>query len=69
MVCRGDFDIVHGSGNENVSPVLLVENNLGLASWCVKHVYQYAYAKVFQHTQKIWRYGEITVNCIIHSLS
>lgn len=31
---------------QNKSPVLLVENCLGLESWCVKHVYMFCYTEI-----------------------
>lgn len=41
---RGAFDIVPVENNtRNKSPVLHLENCLGLESWCVKHVYIYCY--------------------------
>ncbi|KAF2349730.1 Protein prenyltransferase alpha subunit [Trinorchestia longiramus] len=54
----GDFDVVPSSGEENVSPVVLVEGNLGIASWCVKHVYAYAYHSCLQCKTKLWSYDE-----------
>ncbi|CAG4935084.1 unnamed protein product [Colias eurytheme] len=41
------FDIVPVDSNfRNKSPVLCVENCLGLESWCVKHVYMYCYSEI-----------------------
>lgn len=41
---RCAFDIVPVESNfKNKSPVLHIENCLGLESWCVKHVYIYCY--------------------------
>ncbi|KAI8428737.1 hypothetical protein MSG28_007423 [Choristoneura fumiferana] len=41
------FDIVPVDSNfKNKSPVLHVENCLGLESWCVKHVYMYCYSEL-----------------------
>ncbi|XP_075979699.1 protein prenyltransferase alpha subunit repeat-containing protein tempura [Anticarsia gemmatalis] len=41
------FDIVPvESNNQNKSPVLHLENCLGLESWCVKHVYMYCYSEL-----------------------
>lgn len=34
--------------NQNKSPVIHVEHNLGIESWCVKHVYSYAYKKILE---------------------
>lgn len=41
------FDIVPVDTNfQNKSPVLHLENCLGLESWCVKHVYMYCYTEL-----------------------
>ncbi|XP_049871470.1 protein prenyltransferase alpha subunit repeat-containing protein 1 [Pectinophora gossypiella] len=41
------FDIVPVESNfQNKSPVLHLENCLGLESWCVKHVYMYCYTEL-----------------------
>ncbi|XP_045501295.1 protein prenyltransferase alpha subunit repeat-containing protein 1 [Colias croceus] len=41
------FDIVPVDSNfRNKSPVLCVENCLGLESWCVKHVYMYCFSEI-----------------------
>lgn len=41
------FDIVPVESNfQNKSPVLHMENCLGLESWCVKHVYMYCYSEL-----------------------
>ncbi|XP_013183692.2 protein prenyltransferase alpha subunit repeat-containing protein 1 [Amyelois transitella] len=41
------FDIVPVDTNfRNKSPVLHLENCLGLESWCVKHVYMYCYSEI-----------------------
>lgn len=39
------FDIIHLPSNQNTnkSPVIHEANNLGLESWCVQHVYEYAH--------------------------
>ncbi|ROT68196.1 Protein prenyltransferase alpha subunit repeat-containing protein 1 [Penaeus vannamei] len=46
-----EFDIVFSLGEVNRSPVVHVEHKLGLESWCVKHVYAYAYAKIMGSKQ------------------
>lgn len=44
---RCSFEIVPVEANfQNKSPVLLVENCLGLESWCVKHVYMFCYTEI-----------------------
>ncbi|XP_034833335.1 protein prenyltransferase alpha subunit repeat-containing protein 1 [Maniola hyperantus] len=41
------FDVVPMDNNfQNKSPVLHLENCLGLESWCVKHVYMYCYSEL-----------------------
>ncbi|XP_055613309.1 protein prenyltransferase alpha subunit repeat-containing protein 1-B isoform X2 [Uranotaenia lowii] len=35
--------------NTNKSPVVHVEHNLGLQSWCVKYVYEYAHRLILRH--------------------
>ncbi|KAL4710964.1 hypothetical protein ACJJTC_017929 [Scirpophaga incertulas] len=41
------FDIVPVEANfQNKSPVLNLENCIGLESWCVKHVYMYCYSEL-----------------------
>ncbi|CAH2257775.1 protein prenyltransferase alpha subunit repeat-containing protein 1 [Pararge aegeria] len=41
------FDVVPMDNNyQNKSPVLYLENCLGLESWCVKHVYMYCYSEL-----------------------
>lgn len=43
-----EFDIVFSLGEVNRSPVIHIEHKLGLESWCVKHVYSYAYSKILE---------------------
>lgn len=46
-IFRCAFDIVPVECNfQNKSPVLHLENCLGLESWCVKHVYMYCYSEL-----------------------
>ncbi|GLV44157.1 tempura [Carabus blaptoides fortunei] len=47
-----EFVIIPVSLNQNKSPVIHVEHNLGLESWCVKHVYSYAYKKILEDFRK-----------------
>lgn len=47
FVLRRSFDIVPVDTNfRNKSPVLYLENCLGLESWCIKHVYMYCYSEI-----------------------
>ncbi|XP_044262037.1 protein prenyltransferase alpha subunit repeat-containing protein 1 [Tribolium madens] len=36
------------SNTKNKSPVLYEEHNIGLESWCVKHIYRHAYLELFE---------------------
>ncbi|EEZ97598.1 protein prenyltransferase alpha subunit repeat-containing protein 1-B [Tribolium castaneum] len=48
-----DFIIIPCESNtKNKSPVLYEEHNIGLESWCVKHIYRYAYLELFE-TRKL----------------
>lgn len=46
---------------QNKSPVINVENNLGLESWCVPHVYDYAHKLVLNYNTKglQWNHGDV----------
>lgn len=47
VIFRCAFEIVPVESNfRNKSPVLHLENCLGLESWCVKHVYMYCYNEI-----------------------
>lgn len=48
--------------NENRSPVILVENNLGLESWCVKHVYDYVHKQVLDYKESGNQYAKLLWN-------
>lgn len=37
--------------SKNKSPVLYEQHNVGLESWCVKHVYSYACSFLFDHKE------------------
>lgn len=43
---------------KNKSPVLHIDHNLGLESWCVKHIYRYAYDHLFE-ARKLLRNGKL----------
>lgn len=44
---RRSFDLVPVDTNfRNKSPVVHLENCLGLESWCIKHVYMYCYSEI-----------------------
>lgn len=49
---RQEFSIIPTEDNsKNKSPVLYQQHNLGLESWCVKHVYNYACSILFGHKE------------------
>lgn len=40
------FEIIHVPFKQNKSPIQLVHHHLGIESWCIKYVYQYAHRYV-----------------------
>ncbi|XP_058821403.1 protein prenyltransferase alpha subunit repeat-containing protein 1-B [Topomyia yanbarensis] len=42
------FEIIPMPSNTNKSPVVHLEHNLGLQSWCVKYVYEYSHRLILQ---------------------
>ncbi|XP_068202805.1 protein prenyltransferase alpha subunit repeat-containing protein 1 [Palaemon carinicauda] len=46
-----EFDVVFSLGEVNRSPIINIEHKVGLESWCVKHVYAYAYTKILDAKQ------------------
>lgn len=50
-LCRNSFEIIPAASNQNKSPVIHMEHNLGLEGWCVKYVYEYAHKTVLQSRQ------------------
>lgn len=57
-----EFDIVFSLGEVNRSPIIHVEHKLGLESWCVKHVYAYAYSKILEAKQSKRREDPAVLN-------
>ncbi|XP_055638481.1 protein prenyltransferase alpha subunit repeat-containing protein 1 isoform X2 [Toxorhynchites rutilus septentrionalis] len=43
------FEIIPMPSNTNKSPVIHVEHNLGLQSWCVKYIYEYSHRTILRH--------------------
>lgn len=43
------FEIIPMPSNTNKSPVIHIEHNLGLQSWCVKYIYEYAHRLLLRH--------------------
>ncbi|CAG9858012.1 unnamed protein product [Phyllotreta striolata] len=51
-----EFTIIPTEDNtRNKSPVLYEEHNLGLESWCIKHVYEYACSVLFSQRKQLSR--------------
>lgn len=55
------FEIIPMQSNQNKSPVIHVENNLGLESWCIPHVYDFAHRQVLAFKQSTHQYTRGTV--------
>lgn len=59
---RLEFDIIEiEEPTCNKSPVVFIENNLGLEKWCVPHLYCYAYKHFFRH--KVDNYNRAGLFC------
>lgn len=43
------FEIIPMPSNTNKTPVVHAEHNLGLQSWCVKYIYEYAHRLILRH--------------------
>lgn len=53
-ILRYEFIIIPTEDNtKNKSPVLYEQHSIGLESWCVKHVYQYACSTLFEHRKAL----------------
>lgn len=50
------FEIIPMQSNQNKSPVVQVDGNLGLESWCIPHVYDYAHKLVMQFKASTHQY-------------
>ncbi|XP_050424395.1 protein prenyltransferase alpha subunit repeat-containing protein 1 [Adelges cooleyi] len=50
-----EFDLVIQPESQNKSPVIHVENCLGLETWCVRHVYEYVHRKLIAHRKRLKR--------------
>ncbi|KAH8329987.1 hypothetical protein KR067_012325 [Drosophila pandora] len=49
------FEIIPKETNCNKSPVVHVEHNLGLESWCAQHVYDHAHRTLISHRRQTWQ--------------
>ncbi|XP_055547579.1 protein prenyltransferase alpha subunit repeat-containing protein 1-B [Wyeomyia smithii] len=43
------FEIIPMPSNTNKSPVVHLEHNLGLQSWCIKYIYKYSHRLILHH--------------------
>lgn len=51
---RFSFELIPVETNQNnKSPVLHVDHNLGLESWCIKYIYEYAHKEVLKYKTNI----------------
>lgn len=49
FIFSDSFEIVPVEINQkNMSPVMQVDRNVGIESWCVKYIYKYAYSKLMK---------------------
>lgn len=67
LTFRQSFEIIAVPFKQNKSPIRLVDNHLGIESWCLKYVYQYAHQKIIKN-KKLNRYSTAIVkylNCAI----
>lgn len=55
------FEIIPMQSNQNKSPVIHAENSLGLESWCIPHVFNYAHKLVLNFKQSTHQYTRGTV--------
>ncbi|XP_013170046.1 PREDICTED: protein prenyltransferase alpha subunit repeat-containing protein 1-A isoform X2 [Papilio xuthus] len=69
------FDIVPVDTNfRNKSPVLYLENCLGLESWCIKHVYMYCYSEIMDRychkgRRKVFKVSSVNADRMIKLLN
>ncbi|XP_001844388.2 protein prenyltransferase alpha subunit repeat-containing protein 1 [Culex quinquefasciatus] len=49
------FEIIPMPSNTNKSPVIHAEHNLGLQSWCVKYIYEYAHRLILRYKTECGR--------------
>lgn len=65
--CRQTFEIIQVPFKQNKSPIQLVHNHLGIESWCIKYIYQYAHRLIINQ-RKLNRFSLSIVkylNCAI----
>lgn len=67
MTFRQSFEIIAVPFKQNKSPIRLIDNHLGIESWCLKYVYQHAHQLIIKSKQ-LNRYSTSIVkylNCAI----
>lgn len=68
MTFRQSFEIISVPFKQNKSPVRVVDNHLGIESWCLKYVYQYAHQFIINQ-RRLNRYPSLNIvkylNCAI----
>lgn len=52
---RTGFEVIPMPSNTNKSPVIHIEHNLGLQSWCVKYIYEYAHRLLLRHKAECFK--------------
>ncbi|XP_058130126.1 protein prenyltransferase alpha subunit repeat-containing protein 1 [Anopheles ziemanni] len=57
------FEIIPMPLNQNKSPVIHVEHNLGLQSWCVEFIYAYAHRLILQYRNEWLASNALPVSC------
>lgn len=66
-ICRQTFEIIQVPFKQNKSPIQLVHHHLGIESWCIKYIYQYAHRLIINQ-RKLNRFSVSIVkylNCAI----
>ncbi|CRL08153.1 CLUMA_CG020996, isoform A [Clunio marinus] len=46
------FEVIQVPFKQNKSPIRLVHNHLGIESWCIRYVYQYAHQLIISHRKQ-----------------
>lgn len=68
LTFRQTFEVIAVPFKQNKSPIRLVDHHLGIESWCLKYVYQYAHQLIIKH-KKLNRYPTSSIvkylNCAI----
>uniref|UniRef100_A0A182J0N9 Protein prenyltransferase alpha subunit repeat-containing protein 1 n=1 Tax=Anopheles atroparvus TaxID=41427 RepID=A0A182J0N9_ANOAO len=57
------FEIIPMPLNQNKSPVIHLEHNLGLQSWCVEFIYAYAHRLILQYRNEWLASNALPVSC------